>query len=556
MKAKLFLLIFFCTTAYLMGQQNEVSRSIKINKKYLNLPVQMSEERQQMSFSLGDDPVRKFVIRLSDGEPDYWVFSDVSEYMGQTLKLSFPTAVKGFDQIYQSDKWAGQDSVYQEVYRPQFHFTSQRGWNNDPNGLVYYDGTYHLFYQHNPYEILWENMHWGHATSTDLIHWTEVGEALYPDGLGTMFSGTAAIDVNNTTGFQTGEEPPMILAYTAHLNSTDEGVTQTQCIAYSNDKGQTFTKYSGNPVINSKETWDSQNTRDPKIFWHEPTEKWVMVLFEKDGHSFYNSDNLKDWTFQSHLRGFWECPELFELPIDGNQYNTQWVIYGASGTYMLGEFDGREFTPISGKHQYVQGRFFAAQTFNNIPETDGRRIQFGWGRDIVHPGMPFGQLMLFPTELSLRSTQNGVRLFNEPIQEIEQLYKTSQNWTQLTQAEANEKIQQIKSDLLRIKMKVEILDDTNFEVLFKGQTIARYDMNHNTINDHFYQTAQAESGVLELDILLDRTSVEVFVDKGAFTLVDVLQNPGSKEGLKINSPRGLIKIHHLGVHELKSIWNK
>src|SRR5690606_4817800 len=159
----------------------------------------------------------------------------------------------------------------------------------------------HLFYQHNPYEIFWENMHWGHATSPDLIHWEEQGDVLFPDTLGMMFSGSAIVDHRNTAGFQKGNEKVLVAFYTAHLPGRE-----TQCLAYSNDNGRTWTKYQGNPLIDSHEKWDSGNTRDPRVFWHEDSGRWVMVLFEKDGHSIYTSDNLKEWTFRSHQTGFWE----------------------------------------------------------------------------------------------------------------------------------------------------------------------------------------------------------------------------------------------------------
>ena len=539
----------------MIGQEGPVTRTFQIDKKYLNLPVEMEQDRQEMHFLDQNESQNKFVIRLSDKAPDYWVFADMSVYKGKEITVSYPRKVGGMELIYQSDRWAGQDSVYREKYRPQFHFSSQRGWNNDPNGLVYYDGEYHLFYQHNPYEIHWENMHWGHAVSQDLLHWNEIGETLYPDELGTMFSGTATIDVNNTAGFQSGANPPIIAAYTAHKNLGDGDAIQTQCIAYSNDRGRSFTKYEGNPVVDSKAKWNSRNTRDPKIFWHQPTEKWIMVLFEKDGHSFYNSDNLKDWIFQSHLTGFWECPELFELPIDGNRYNTKWVIYGASGTYMLGDFDGKTFHVTSGKHQYVQGQLYAAQTFNNIPEWDGRRIQIGWGRGMTHGGkMPFGQMMLFPTELTLRSTRNGVRLFNEPIREISKLHKKSYRWEHLDREKANEKLKDVSGDLFHLKMKVKIVDGTQFQFHYNGHSIAKYDMNFNLLNGAFYQSQHAEIGAIELEMLIDRTSVEIFADQGAFTVIESLPIAKNNRGLEFGPGRALIEIPYFEVHELKSIW--
>src|SRR5690606_17896523 len=341
---------------------------IKISKKYLNLPVSHRQERNKMTFKVGGQPDLSIVIRLAPDEPDYWVFKDVSNLQGKTLTITYEGSDAGLENIFQNDEIVGQNELYKEKNRPQFHFTTRRGWINDPNGLVYYDGEYHLFYQHNPYEREWENMHWGHAVSKDLVHWVELPNALYPDNIGTMFSGSAVVDYDNTAGYNVGSTPAMIAFYTA--DSPDK---QVQCMAYSLDKGRSWTKYENNPLIDSKHIWNSKDTRDPKVFWYKPGGHWVMVLNERDGHSIYTSSDIKEWKYESHVTGFWECPELFELPIDGNPDNTKWVMYGASGTYMLGSFDGKVFTPESGKYLYTTGSIYAAQTFTNMP--DGRRVQ-------------------------------------------------------------------------------------------------------------------------------------------------------------------------------------
>lgn len=547
-------LIILLTGSFLFAQ--EAVRTIKITNKYLNLPVENAVDRQEMSLIAKKKEDRKFVIRLSKDQPDYWVFHDVSDYKGKTLTITYPEKVKGLDDIYQSDQIAGIDSLYKEKNRPQFHFTSKRGWNNDPNGLVYYDGEYHLYYQHNPYEANWENMHWGHAVSTDLIHWDELGDKLFPDELGTMFSGSAVVDYNNTSGFQTGDEKVLVAAYTAHKKLSDDDAIQTQCIAYSNDKGRTWNKYEGNPIIDSKAKWNTVHTRDPKVFWHDESNQWVMVLFEKTGQSIFNSDNLKDWTFQSHLLGFWECPELFELAIDGDESNKKWVIYGAAGTYMIGDFDGKEFKQESGKLQYASGKLYAAQTYNDTP--DGRRIQMGWGQ-IEHHGMPFKSMMVFPTELTLRTTQNGVRLFSEPIKEIEQLHSKSHSWSNLTLSEANENLKQVQGDLFHIKMEVEILDGTQFQFQFNGNPLVTYSMNHNLVNGVFYP-GDGTSLNKKVELLVDKTSVEAFIDDGGLTTVANLEAAKNNNGLEFFQHRPgkveTIKVHHLEVHELKSIWNR
>ena len=246
---------------------------LKINKKYLNFPVSHKQERAKMTFKSEGKPDLSVVIRLASGEADYWVFKDVSDLKGKTIRISYEGDEKGLSKIYQDDFIAGHDSLYRETNRPQFHFTTRRGWINDPNGLIYHDGEYHLFYQHNPYERDWENMHWGHAVSKDLIHWEELPDALYPDHLGTMYSGSAVTDYENTAGYNRDNVPVMIVAYTAA--SPDK---QVQCIAYSLDNGRTFTKYPENPVIDSKHSWNSIDTRDPKVFWYEPEQKWIMIV--------------------------------------------------------------------------------------------------------------------------------------------------------------------------------------------------------------------------------------------------------------------------------------
>lgn len=534
----------------LSGSMNAEDLTLKITKKYLNLPVSHQKERAVMTLAVDGKPVRSFDIRLASGEPDYWVFCDVSSFKGKQIKISYRGDAAGMDKIYQADEIAGQDSLYKETNRPQIHYTQRRGWNNDPNGLIYYEGEYHLFYQHNPYERDWGNMHWGHAVSKDLIHWEELPIALFPDEHGTMFSGSAVIDYKNTAGFNKSNIPAMVAVYTA-----DSPEKQVQCIAYSLDKGRTWTKYDGNPVVDSKAKWNSHDTRDPKVFWYEPTGKWVMVLNERDGHSIYNSDDLKHWTFESHITGFWECPELFELPVDGVTGNKKWVMYGASGTYMIGSFDGRTFVPESGKYYYSTGTIYAAQTFTNIPSGDGRRIQIGWGR-ISHPGMPFNGTMLLPTVLSLRTTKDGIRLFSEPIKELEALQIAKGQWKDLSAEKAGELLQPYNhTGSLRIRTTLSLSHATNAGLSLYGQNLLDYDMNFNKVNGVFYSPEDMTSMEISVDIILDRTSVEVFVDGGAYSYsMERRADSNNKDGFRFWGNN--IQVKNLEVYELQSIWNK
>ena len=340
----------------------------------------------------------------------------------------------------------------------------------------------------------------------------------------------------------------MVAIYTA-----DNPEKQVQCIAYSLDKGRTWTKYEGNPVIDSKAKWNSKDTRDPKVFWHKPSGKWVMVLNERDGHSIYNSDNLKDWTFESHITGFWECPELFELPVDGNKDNAKWVMYGASGTYMLGVFDGKKFTPESGKYYYSTGSIYAAQTFTNIPESDGRRIQIGWGR-ISHPGMPFNGMMLFPTELSLRTTKDGIRLFSKPIEELDRLQTSAGKWRALTADKADELLRQYKdASTLRIRTTLKLSHATNAGLNLFGQSLLDYDMNYNRINGVFYSPEDMTSMEITADIILDKTSIEVYIDDGAYSY-SMERRPDLKNREGFHFFGNNIEVKEMEVYTFRSIW--
>jgi len=523
--------------------------TIKISKQYLNLPVSQKAERKQMRFETGGKSERFFTIRLADATPDYWVFCDVTHLKGKTVTIKYDGLSTGIKKIYQDDAIAGQDSLYKEKNRPQFHFTTRRGWINDPNGLIYFDGEYHLFYQHNPYEKEWENMHWAHAVSTDLVHWKELQLALSPDSLGTMFSGSTVMDYKNSAGFNKGNQPAMIAAYTA---ASDQ--KQTQCIAYSLDKGRTWIKYKGNPVIDSKEKWNSVDTRDPRVFWYQPGKHWVMVLNERDGHSIYTSANLKEWTYQSHTTGFWECPDLFELPVDNKPGQKKWVMLGASNSYMIGSFDGKKFTPESGKHYFSTGSIYAAQTITNIPDADGRRIQIGWGR-ISHQDMPFNGMMLMPTELTLKTTKNGVRLFSNPVKEYNQLFTPENKWTGISAQQANDYLKAYNErDRFRIKTTIRLSHATSAGLSLFGQRILDYDMNNNLVNGVFYSPEAMTSMEISADIYMDRTSIEVFIDGGAYSYsMERRSTNDNKEGLHFWGTN--IEVKNLEVFGVQSIWN-
>jgi fructan beta-fructosidase len=278
-----------------------------------------------------------------------------------------------------------------------------------------------------------------------------------------------------------------------------------------------------------------------------------MALNERDGHSIYTSPNLKDWTYQSQITGFWECPELFELPVDGNLENTKWVMYGASGTYMIGIFDGKKFTPESGKHYYATGTAYAAQTFTDIPQNDGRRIQIAWGR-VNHPGMPINGMMLLPVELTLRTTKNGIRMFSYPVNEISKLYTDEGSWQSLTASEASNHLNQaIDADGLHIRTTIKLSHSTNAGLSLHGRQIVDYDMNFNLINGVFYSPEDMTSMEITADIFIDRTSVEVFIDHGAYAC-SMERQPVLNNSAGFRFWGNNIEIKDLQVRRIKSIW--
>ena len=520
---------------------------INTNQRYLLLPVEEVMPDVRVSMIVNNKEVKAADVRLAVNRVDYFVPLDLSGYTGKNVLLKFklgsndPVRGKLSAVCCKEMKLADTfDTGNREKFRPTYHFSPLYGWMNDPNGMVYKDGEYHLFYQYNPYGSKWGNMSWGHAISKDLVNWQHLPVAIAPDALGTIFSGSAVVDTDNTAGFGAGA---IIAIYTQNSDR------QVQSIAYSTDNGRTFTCYENNPVLTS----DARDFRDPKVFWHKPSGKWVMVLNERDGHSIYNSDNLKDWTFESHITGFWECPELFELPVDGNKDNTKWVMYGASGTYMLGAFDGKKFTPESGKYYYSTGSIYAAQTFTNIPESDGRRIQVGWGR-ISHPGMPFNGMMLFPTELSLRTTKDGIRLFSKPIEELERLQTSVGKWRALTADKADELLRQYRdAGTLRIRTTLKLSHATNAGLNLFGQSLLDYDMNYNRINGVFYSPEDMTSMEITADIILDKTSIEVYIDDGAYSY-SMERRPDLKNREGFHFWGNNIEVKEMEVYTFRSIW--
>lgn len=539
---KLILITFCLMHAFCVWGE---TRTIKVSSKYMNIPISHTMDRKRLMFTAQGEDTLSVVVRIAEGTPDYWVFKDVSRYKGKRLELNYEGSKKALENIVISDSIMGSSMMYKEENRPQFHFTTRRGWINDPNGLVFHNGLYHLYYQHNPFEREWENMTWGHATSPDLLHWTEHDDVLFPDRLGTMYSGSAVFDKQNTSGFGTKNNPPLVYAYTA-----DRSDREVQCIAYSLDGGMTLRKYEGNPVIDSHDKWQTHDTRDPRLLWYEPGKHWVMVLNERDGHSIYTSSNLRDWTYQSHITGFWECPDLFELPVDGNPDNTRWVMYGASNTYMIGTFDGKTFVPQGGKYRFCTGSIYAAQTISHTP--DGRRIQIGWGR-VAHPGMPFNGMMLLPTELTLKTTNEGIRMISKPVKEVNSLLQNVLSSEGVLNAGAANRLMESLgyNDAMHLSFTLHLNHRTSAGISLAGRNILDYDSNFNTINGQYYSPQDPTSMDLTADIYIDRTSIEVFIDDGLYSY-SMEWHERKSDGFRFWGTN--LTVSGLKVDRVKSIW--
>ncbi len=522
-------------------------RELLVEHRYLHLPVKNGAPKRRMKYVVEGATDREFEIELADAEPDFWVFSDVSRLNGCKVTLvvnRLPSGSHGLTSIVQSDEIPNADQLYKEKHRPQFHFSSRRGWNNDPNGLVYHKGEYHLFYQHNPYGWRWGNMHWGHAVSKDLVHWKELPVAIYPHQFGDwVFSGSAVMDKANTAGFKTRDEDVLVAAYT----STGRG----EAIAYSNDRGRTFTDYQGNPVVKHR-------GRDPKVIWYGPGKHWVMAVYdERDdsrGIAFYTSSNLKQWEYQSRIDTYYECPEIFELPVDGDKNDTRWVVYGADGAYAIGRFDGKKFTTTSGKHRFKYGNcFYASQTFSDVPAEDGRRIQIAWGQ-IGHPEMPFNQMMNFPVVLTLRTTSEGIRMFANPVSEIANIHGKRTVLRNKQVGEDENLLEGVTGELFHIRCEARSDGAREFGLRIRGVPVT-YDFQGKTVTCAD-KTAAVEpvDGKIRLEILVDRTSIEIFAGDGRIYMPIGVILPVEDQTLEVFSTGGKTTLDSLEVYELHSAW--
>ena len=481
--------------------------------------------------------------------------------------------------------------AYHEQYRPQIHFSPKEKWTNDPNGMVYYNGTYHLFFQYYPDSTVWGPMHWGHATSTDLIHWQQQPIALYPDSLGFIFSGSAVVDKNNTTGFGENGKVPLVAIFTHHdpkRAKAGKNDFQNQSLAYSLDEGKTWIKYSGNPVLRNPGITDF---RDPKVLWYEPEKKWVMTLATKDHITFYSSLNLKEWTKESEFgkelgahEGVWECPDLFTLDDDGKK---MWLLIvnlnpggpngGSATQYFIGDFDGKTFTSSDTTTHWLDygPDEYAGITWNN---TGDRKIFLGWMSNWLYanvvPTEKWRNAMTIPRELKLKHAGDNIYVASEPVAELKK-NQTKQIKAENILIDKNYDISkktgatnlpcQINLSIKELKdFSLSISNDNGEEVVIgydKKQNQYFIDRTHSGKNDFHKGFAAkhvaprlSKSDKINLTLVIDVSSVELFGDNGLSVMTEIFFPSKPYSHINIRSEEG-ITIQKLEYTGFASMWN-
>ena len=536
---------------------------VRINptQKYLILPVEDTAPDVSISVMVDNVQVETFTVRLAINKVDYTVPYELSKYTGKHVVLRFAmnplerggVRPKVKDAVFCNNLALANSydaSNKETLWRPVYHFAPQWGWMNDPNGMVYKDGEYHLFYQYNPYGSRWGNMNWGHAISRDLVSWEHMPVAISPDGLGTIFSGSAVVDKDNTAGFGANA----IVAF-----YTQASARQMQSIAYSTDNGRTFKKYAGNPVL----TGDVADFRDPKVSWHEGTHKWILTLAVGQEIRFYSSPNLKDWTYESNFGegqgnhgGVWECPDLFELPVAGTSQK-KWVLivninpggpFGGSATqYFVGSFDGHKFvneSPKATKWMDFGKDHYATVTWSNAPQN--RVIALAWmsnwqyanevptmqyrssnsvPRDLrlfVKDGETYMQSAPSPELLALRKDKVMSKSFSVgKAYTIDQLMSDNKGTYEITMT-----VRQKKQGNLSMRLMNEQGEEIEYslDMAKRELTCIRDKSGVAGFSKDFITptVTQVDGGDLQLRFLVDRSSVEAFVNDGRFVMTNLV----------------------------------
>ena len=563
---------------------------VNTSQNYLLLPVEDASPDVRISMIVNNKEVKNFDVRLAIHKVDYFVPVDLSDFSGKTVSFKFkmnsndpirvnlsPDNTACCKEMKLSDTFA---TTNREKFRPTYHFSTLYGWMNDPNGMVYKDGEYHLFYQYNPYGSKWGNMHWGHAISKDLINWEHRPDAITPDALGTIFSGSAVVDTDNTAGFGAGA---IVAIY------TQNSYRQVQSIAYSTYYGRSFTKYENNPVLTS----DARDFRDPKVFWHKETQRWIMLLAVGQEMQIFSSSNLKDWAFESSFGegqgahgGVWECPDLFELPVDGTN-EKKWVLlcnlnpggpFGGSATqYFVGTFNGKEFaneSPSQTKWMDWGKDHYAAVTWSDAP--DNRRIAIAWMSNWQYandvPTSQYRSPNSVPRDLSLFTVDGETYLQSAPSPELLKLrdiskkrsFKVNGTRTIKDMIAGNEGAYEIE-----LTIENQYADVIGFRLYNdKGEEVdMQYDMKEKKFsmdrrksgdvgfNENFpmltWTAIESGKDELKLRLFVDKSSVEAFVDGGRFVMTNQVFPSEPYTHIDFYSKGGAYKVDSFVIYKLK-----
>ena len=511
-----------------------------IDSAFLVFPVNTLGAPKKLSFFEKDKKVYEISIKLDNINPDFYAFIDVSRFMGKELDISvFPQ----MDIKYRKSDEIDLD-VYNEPLRPQVHFTTKNGWINDPNGMIYIDGVYHLFYQHNPADSDWENMQWGHAVSNDMIHWKEEKVVLFPDNRGTMFSGSAILDKDNLLGKNTDTNVAALLFYT----TTDPFC---QNVSYSTDNFKTVEHLAANPVVPNI----VGSNRDPKVMYCEELGCYIMALYlEDDVYCILKSDNLTDWEELQRIsiKGDNECPDIFPLSCENE--SRKWVLMGAHDKYIVGEFRDGKFVPLQDALTLTYGcSSYAGQSFNNLP--GDRVVRIVWNRWNI-PAHTFNGQMGIPGELALQKIDGTYYLKCNPINEIESIYDETSTFENVPISKDCEFSKELKFVPHLIKLKGDISTSNLVSVRIFGRELKLYARDNKMWLGNDSAPIWINGGELDLTILVDRCSIEIFSDGGKVCVSSLAKHTVADQNLPFISisSNDDVNIDSLGIISLNSIW--
>lgn len=543
------------TIRHLVSEQNIVS--LDVAEDYLLLPIQ--DDAPEGKICIVKDNEQKGTlmnVRLARERVDSYVPFELSAYKGQHISIDIqgvPANALCWKELKMSDSF---DMTNKEMFRPVYHHTPVYGWMNDPNGMFYKDGVYHLYFQYNPYGSVWGNMHWGHSTSTDLMHWNFEGCAIVPDAWGAIFSGSCVVDHNNTAGFGKGA----VVAFYTSAKATPWGDVQSQSMAYSLDNGKTFTKYEGNPILTSSE----KDFRDPKIFWYAPGKHWVMMLAVGQHMEIYSSVNLKEWKKESEFGamqgahgGVWECPDLVEIPVEGTR-EKKWVLIcnlnpggpfgGSAAQYFVGSFDGKKFvneSPTQTKWMDWGKDNYATVTWNNAP--DGRCIALGWMSNWQYannvPTRQYRSANTLARDLTLYREGQELYLKSTPSVEVKKARGKKVSIPSFKVSEKHEMVNLFEEKQGAYEVEIVIQNTGASKIAFcllndKGEKVSMYyDLNRKQFvmdrsesgtvdfSKDFPAVTVAPANVdkeLTLRLFVDRSSIEAFGEDGKFVMTNLV----------------------------------